>query len=83
MTSDMSKMVISLSNWGADGLDWLQHGVCSGSCDRNNTLSTLSNLEFNTNGTYTPPGPEPPTSEYGYGTDCGAVTDQDCALVDC
>ena len=32
MTEDMKRMVIVMSNWGSGSLNWLQHGVCSGSC---------------------------------------------------
>ena len=32
MTSDITQMVFTLSNWSSGSLDWLQHGKCQGSC---------------------------------------------------
>lgn len=46
MTTDMTDMAFVISNWGSGNLNWLQHGVCTGSCDRVNTLSVLENLQI-------------------------------------
>jgi len=59
----MTNMVIAISNWGSNSLDWLEHGICQGSCSQSNTLSVLSNIQVWTSGK-TPdvdpsPGPEP------------------------
>lgn len=84
MTTDMSKMVIAISNWAPEGsLDWLQHGACSGSCDKDNTFSTLSNLKFVTNSDNpVPPQPEPEPTDYTVGSDCENLNDEDCANVE-
>lgn len=47
-------MAFVLSNWSPRNLDWVQHGTCSGSCDKENVLSTISNLRFNTSGAIEP-----------------------------
>jgi hypothetical protein len=32
MTSDITQMAFAFSHWDGGGLDWMQHGVCSGGC---------------------------------------------------
>ena len=62
MSTDMTQMVISISNWGSGNFDWLQHGECSGSCSHTATWSSLKNLKFNSAGSPSPapePSPEP------------------------
>ena len=87
MTDDMTRMVLSVSNWGGS-IDWLEHRVCSGTCSQSGTFSALSNLKF-TSGTVAPqrpditPTPEDDTDEYAYGDACSTTSDQDCANVDC
>ena len=34
MTADIQDMAIVISNWGSYSLNWLQHGICSGGCDK-------------------------------------------------
>lgn len=46
MSASMKNMAFVISNWGMDNLDWLQHGVCSGSCSNSDTLSVFSNLRI-------------------------------------
>lgn len=82
MTSDITQMVVVLSNWGADSLNWLEHGACTGSCSRSETFQSFSNLSFLSASAMpkppTPtPEPEPPTPEpvdenviYRYGNEC-------------
>lgn len=60
MTTDMTDMVLVISNWGSGNLDWLQHGVCSGSCDSQNTLSVLSNMQIFTKEFEDPEEPDEP-----------------------
>ena len=48
ITADMRDMVLVFSNWGSDSLDWLQHGVCSGSCSTTATSQTFTNLKITT-----------------------------------
>ena len=48
MSHDVSHMVFVFTNWGNSDLDWLQHGVCQGSCSETNTLSTIKHLEIKT-----------------------------------
>ena len=62
-------MAFVLSNWGPSSLDWLQHGTCTGSCDTSNTMSTISNIRFNTSGAVDAPLDY---ETYKYGTECGA-----------
>ena len=81
MSTDMTHMVIAISNWSSDNFDWLQHGVCSGSCSQTTTWSELSNLKFYTTTVEPAAAPEPEAVEYAYGDDCSSPTDQDCALV--
>jgi len=76
MSSDITQMVIVLSNWGSDSLNWLQHGVCEGSCSRTDTLTQFSNLSFTSAAANpnppepTPPEPEDEDVEYKYGSEC-------------
>merc|ERR1712109_226953 len=48
MTTDMTDMVLVISNWGSGNLDWLQHGVCSGTCSRSGTFSAISDFQITT-----------------------------------
>ena len=57
MSSDLTQMVFVLSSWGMDNADWLQHGVCSGSCDHDATWTLFENLTFTT--TNVQPAQEP------------------------
>ena len=50
MTAAIQDMVIVISNWGSTSLDWLQHGVCSGTCNESTTLSAFSNIKIYTKG---------------------------------
>lgn len=63
MTEAMQSMVFAISNWGSDGLDWLQHGACSGSCDSTTNVNVFRNIEIYTQEDPEPPTPEPPTPE--------------------
>ena len=42
-------MVFALSHWESGNLDWMQHGVCSGSC-QSTAQQVYSNLQFWTQG---------------------------------
>jgi len=48
MTDDMTDMALVISNWGSSGLDWLQHGVCTGTCSRSGTFSSISDFQITT-----------------------------------
>ena len=42
-------MVFAMSNWESTGIDWLQHGACSGTCpETHDSLLTFSNLKVTT-----------------------------------
>jgi hypothetical protein len=56
MSSDMTDMMFVFSNWGGS-LDWLQHGVCNGSCDQSATFSSFDNLKIFTAGNTPTPDP--------------------------
>jgi len=83
MTQDIQSMVWSISNWGAEtsgGIDWLEHGVCTGTCDRFMTETTLKNLAF-----ITADYVQPDYTVYKYGdkcdydsTDCESACGEDC-----
>ena len=48
MTDDLKNgMVFALSSWGADSIDWLEHGRCQGKCSETTTL-TFQNLKITT-----------------------------------
>ena len=86
-------MAIAISNWGSSSLDWLQHGVCSGSCNEQTTLSVFSNIKIHTNGmvpedkrivivqdtVWTPES----IDDYAWGNDCTGMNDQLCQQFDC
>ena len=49
-------MAFIMSNWGSDdGISWLQHGACSGTCDNMPNLA-FSNLSFTSGGSGPAPG---------------------------
>jgi len=48
MSDDMTDMALVISNWGSSGLDWLQHGVCTGTCSRSGTFSSISDFQITT-----------------------------------
>ena len=87
MTEDMKRMVFVISNWGSDSLNWLQHGVCSGSCSNSSTRSIIKNIEIQTTGAAVIPdsgsgdgdsgGSTEPT-EYVFGGACNNLTDGLC-----
>ena len=76
MSTDMTKMVISFSNWSSGSLNWLQHGVCSGSCNTGTNTQTFSNLKFSTTGAGPVPDggvdPTPDPADYVFGSSCGS-----------
>ena len=48
MTDDLKNgMVFALSSWGADSIDWLEHGRCQGTCSETTTLS-FTNMKITT-----------------------------------
>ena len=61
-------MAFVLSNWAPRQLDWVQHGTCTGECDRDNVLSTISNIRFSTTGATDAPVDY---ETYKYGSVCG------------
>ena len=65
-------MAFIMSNWGSDdGISWLQHGACSGTCDNMPNLA-FSNLSFTSGGS----GPSP--GDYEFGDACGSKSDDYC-----
>ena len=76
----MTDMMFVFSSWGSKSLDWLQHGACEGSCNKDTNLSTFSNIKIWTQG-HTPeplPPTEPvdPLQEFSYSSPCGDLMDQ-------
>jgi len=48
MTDDLKNgMAFALSSWGAESIDWLEHGRCQGKCSEETTL-TFTNLKITT-----------------------------------
>jgi len=88
MSSDMTDMVFAISNWGSGSLDWLQHGVCTGTCSQSSTLSVFSNLQIFT-GAYQPEPPAPPVEpveplrELYYAKPCPRWKDTSLCTDDC
>ena len=87
-------MVIVISNWGSTSLDWLQHGVCSGTCNESTTLSAFSNIKIYTKGNVPaehgsavvkPEEAWAPKSidDYEWGNNCASVNDDLCQQYDC
>lgn len=49
LSADMMDMVPVFKTWGSnDGLDWLQHGSCTGSCDPFTSGAVISNISIMT-----------------------------------
>lgn len=73
-------MVFAISNWAAEypSLDWLQHGMCEGTCSRVDTFSRIKNMSFKT-ASFTPPD----TTVYKYGDSCGLGDDTSLCGEDC
>lgn len=77
MSNDMTDMMFVFSNWGDTSLDWLQHGVCEGNCDRNSTISSFSNVKIWTSGYYpAPTEPVEPIDVFYYSYFCGIKMDK-------
>ena len=67
------RMAFIMSNWGSDdGISWLQHGACSGTCDNKPNLA-FSNLSFTSGGSGPSPG-----GDYEYGDACASKSDDYC-----
>ena len=79
MSTQMTQMVIAISNWGSSSLDWLQHGVCEGQCSTTSTFSQLKNLSFTTT-EISPVIPDRVDVTYAFGNDCANLTDEDCSM---
>ena len=70
-------MAFVVSSWRSDdGISWLQHGACGGTCTNNPSLA-FSNLEFHTGGHGPTPGPTP-SGNWSYGDACGSKADDYC-----
>jgi len=84
MTSDITNMAFAFSHWDGGSLDWMQHGVCTGGCERT-AMNHYSNLQFWTQGSSPDDNDDnsQPTTSYTFGDACMDLTDDDCADVDC
>lgn len=80
MSKDMTQMVIAISNWGGD-FDWLEHGVCEGTCSATDTFSSIKNLAFMTTNVEAADFESNDTTEYTYGGDCSSLTDEYCGSI--
>ena len=78
MTTDIQHMAFAISNWSGDDIEWLQHGACTGTCDKWNTYSTFKNLKFTT-AQYAPQD----ETVYKYGNKCGDSADVTLCGDDC
>jgi len=97
MTTDMTDMAFVISNWGSGNLNWLQHGVCTGSCSASGTLSVISDFQIFTNSFAPPAPPSPPADdeeepvneiieplkEYYYAKPCNERQDQSLCTEGC
>ena len=64
-----------MSSWGSDdGISWLQHGACWGSCDQGHNLH-FSNISFTTG---SGPPPPPPPGNWVFGDACASKSDDYC-----
>ena len=75
LTSTITQMAWTLSHWRDDTLTWLEHGVCTGTCEHD-AVNKYQNLAFWTTGAGPAPEPEPqpePEPEgvvYKYANEC-------------
>ena len=71
-------MAWAISQWSSDdGIDWLQHGQCTGTCSRTNTFTSMKNMKFMTAASATP------AIVYKYGDECSSDEDQTSCGEDC